>query len=95
MYLHRASALEPGNPQAMYQRSLVYQALGKHELARRELLAVHEQAPQEPSILVALGKVCKQLARLDDAVRVVLVAPLLSSLRLWVLPFVLSWQRTS
>lgn len=65
--LNRAVALNPTNPQAMYQRALVYNATGKLDHARRELLAVLEHAPHEVHILVQLGRINKRLGRAAEA----------------------------
>ncbi len=39
------------------------------QLARRELLVVHEATPREPSVLIQLGKTCRALGQPDEAAR--------------------------
>jgi hypothetical protein len=47
----------------------VHLFLGQPDLARNELLIVHEANPREPSVLVALGKACKRAGYIDEAIR--------------------------
>jgi len=72
--LNKAVALNPANPQAMYQRALVYTATGKLDAARRELMAVLEHAPHEVHILVQLGRTNKRLGHTAEAVDVLNLA---------------------
>jgi anaphase-promoting complex subunit 3 len=67
--LRRACALDRGSAQARFQLAGVYTALGNHEAARLELLAVHEDRPREVAVLVALGRACKKVGRTDDAIK--------------------------
>ena len=67
--LQRACELDRGSAQARFQLATVYTALGRHEAARLELLAVHEDKPREVSVLVALGRASKKVGRTDDAIR--------------------------
>jgi tetratricopeptide (TPR) repeat protein len=67
--LNRASHLDPGNPQAEYQKALIFLGAGLHEAARRALLKVLDIAPGEPAVLMHLGKACKHLGLLQEAVR--------------------------
>jgi tetratricopeptide (TPR) repeat protein len=67
--LRRACALDRGSSQARFQLAGVLAAMGSHEAARLELLAVHEDRPREVAVLVALGRACKKVGRTDDAIR--------------------------
>ena len=65
--LHEASAMEPKNPQARFQRANVLITMEQYEAALVELEAVRDYAPKESSVHFLMGKVCKKLERLDEA----------------------------
>ncbi|KAH8054423.1 hypothetical protein JL720_14443 [Aureococcus anophagefferens] len=66
-HLRRAALMEPKNPQARFQCANVLISLDKYEDALAELRAVSDHAPREASVHFLMGKVCKKLGRLDDA----------------------------
>lgn len=57
------------NPQAHYQRALVYQSLERHEEALLELERVRDAAPREAQILFSMGRLYKKLKRPERAMR--------------------------
>lgn len=67
--LKQACELDKSNSQARFQMAQVYLQLGQPDLARVELLLVHESNPKEPSVLLTLGKACKRAGFIDDAIR--------------------------
>jgi tetratricopeptide (TPR) repeat protein len=67
--LKQACELDRTNSQARFQMAQVHLFLGQPDLARNELLIVHEANPREPSVLVALGKACKRAGYIDEAIR--------------------------
>jgi len=67
--LQAAFRLDPHNPQAHYQRSLVFQALERYEEALVELSKVRDAAPREAQIHFAMGRLHKRLGRTDKALR--------------------------
>lgn len=72
--LKQACELDRSNSQARFQMAQVYLLLGQPDLARVELLVVHEANPREPSVLMALGKACKRAGFIDEAIRLLNLA---------------------
>jgi anaphase-promoting complex subunit 3 len=72
--LSEASRLDPGNPQARFQRATIYSALHRPQEAALELEKVRDAAPREATVHFCLGKVYKRLGRLDDAMKCFLAA---------------------
>ena len=62
-----AFKLEPNNPQATFQRANVLIALERDDEALLELYHVRDHAPREASVHFLIGKVCKRLGMIDDA----------------------------
>jgi anaphase-promoting complex subunit 3 len=67
--LQAAFRLDPHNPQAHYQRALVYQALDRHEEALLELERVRDAAPREAQIHFSMGRLYKRMGRTERAMR--------------------------
>jgi anaphase-promoting complex subunit 3 len=67
--LQAAFRLDPHNPQAHYQRSLVFQALDRNEEALMELVKVRDAAPREAQIYYSMGRLYKKLGRTEKAMR--------------------------
>lgn len=72
--LGRASAMEPRNPQARFQRANILMKLERYNEARQELEKVRDHAPREASVHFLLGKVCKRLGRQETAMKHFLLA---------------------
>ena len=66
-HLRLAAAAEPNNPQARFQCANVLISMDRHAEALKELEAVADHAPKEASVHFLMGKVCKKLGKLDDA----------------------------
>jgi anaphase-promoting complex subunit 3 len=67
--LEKARALDPGNAFVTYNLAQVRLSQNDLEGARVALLACHEASPRELGVLVQLGRVCKRLGRVPEAVR--------------------------
>lgn len=67
--LQAAFRLDPHNPQAHYQRALVYQALDRIEEALVELERVRDAAPREAQIHFSMGRLYKRMGRTEKAMR--------------------------
>ncbi len=72
--LQRATAADPRNAQARFQLATVLVSLEAPEAALAELAAVRDMAPREANIQFLMGKVCKKLGRLEDAMRHFIIA---------------------
>lgn len=72
--LSEASRLDPGNPQARFQRATIYSTLNRLEDALAELEKVRDAVPREATVHFAMGKVWKRLGRSDVAMRCFLSA---------------------
>lgn len=64
-----AFRIDPRNPQAHYQRALVYQSLERPQEALVELEKVRDAAPREAQIHFAMGRLHKRMGRIDKAMR--------------------------
>ena len=64
-----AFRIDPRNPQAHYQRALVYQSLERPQEALTELEKVRDAAPREAQIHFAMGRLHKRMGRTDMAMR--------------------------
>ena len=64
-----AFRLDPHNPQAHYQRALVYQTLDRNEEALVELERVRDAAPREAQIHFSMGRLYKRMGRTEKAMR--------------------------
>lgn len=67
--LRAAFRIDPRNPQAHYQRALVYQSLERPQEALAELEKVRDAAPREAQIHFAMGRLYKRMGRTDKAMR--------------------------
>jgi anaphase-promoting complex subunit 3 len=67
--LQTAFRLDPHNPQAHYQRALVYQSLDRNEEALVELERVRDAAPREAQIHFSMGRLYKRMGRTERAMR--------------------------
>jgi anaphase-promoting complex subunit 3 len=67
--LQSAFRLDPHNPQAHYQRALVYQTLDRNEEALVELGRVRDAAPREAQIYFSMGRLYKRIGRPEKAMR--------------------------
>ncbi|EKU21963.1 anaphase-promoting complex subunit 3, partial [Nannochloropsis gaditana CCMP526] len=72
--LARASAIQPDNPQARFQRANVLMKLDRYQEAQEELERVRDHAPREASVHFLLGKICKRLGKREKALRHFLLA---------------------
>jgi len=72
--LNRAFKLEPNNPQSMFQRANVLISLNRYNEALTALHHVRDHAPREASVHYLIGKVCKRLGLIDDAMSNFMVA---------------------
>ncbi|KAJ8612873.1 hypothetical protein CTAYLR_002059 [Chrysophaeum taylorii] len=66
-HLERAAAMEPKNPQARFQCANVLMSMDRYDQALEELKAVCDHAPREASVHFLMGKICKRLGKLEDA----------------------------
>ncbi|GMI46930.1 hypothetical protein TrCOL_g9067 [Triparma columacea] len=67
--LSSSERLEPGNPQARFQRANVLMGAERYEEAYKELSGVVKAAPREASVWFLIGKVAKKLGRTDEALK--------------------------
>lgn len=66
--LLKAEKLEPTNSLAKYQKANVYFSLQRYQEALELLEQVRDFAPREASVHFLMGKVCKRLHRVNDAI---------------------------
>lgn len=67
--LSDAFRMQPRNPQAFYQRALVYQTLDRQEEALMDLVKVRDAAPREAQVHFAMGRAYKRLGQTDKAMK--------------------------
>jgi anaphase-promoting complex subunit 3 len=67
--LQEATRLEPGNPQAKFTRATILHKMERYEEALAQYTAVRDYLPNEASVHFKMGKACKQLGRLDEAMK--------------------------
>ena len=56
-------------PQVWFQRATILMAMEKNDEALQELLDVQAHSPKEAQVYFWMGKVCKKLGRIDEALR--------------------------
>mmetsp|Transcript_9754 Transcript_9754/g.15732 ORF Transcript_9754/g.15732 Transcript_9754/m.15732 type:complete len:137 (+) Transcript_9754:105-515(+) len=66
--LTKAEQLEPTNSLAKYQKANVFFSLQRYHEALEVLNQVRDFAPREASVHFLMGKVCKRLGRINDAI---------------------------
>lgn len=69
-----AFKVDPRNPQARYQRAMIWMSMDKPKEALKELEKVRDAAPTESCIHFEMGKVLKRLERPQEAMRCFLTA---------------------
>ncbi|GMI19529.1 hypothetical protein TrRE_jg10858, partial [Triparma retinervis] len=67
--LASSERLEPGNPQARFQRANVLMGMELYPDAMVELEGVVKAAPREASVWFLIGKVNKKMGRTDEALK--------------------------
>ena len=65
--LDEAVSKDPNNAIAKYERAVVLFSIGHLLEALRELETLKDIAPREPNLFFLLGKTCKRLGRIDQA----------------------------
>jgi anaphase-promoting complex subunit 3 len=67
-HLDMAITADRHNPLAKFEKAAVMLALEQYEPALRELQALRTVLPREASVFFQIGKICKKLNRLEDAI---------------------------
>ena len=67
--LSMAFRIQPQNPQAHYQRSMVYQTLDRQQEALADLEKVRNAAPREAQVHFSMGRAYKRMGQTDKAMR--------------------------